>query len=85
MDIEMYCSKCHCRFPAVPETLSQDLLDRLTAEGPWEVLGDGETFEDTIDARPRDQSDPFCPQCGQGVAVTEDSLGRLAMQVLAGW
>ena len=85
MNLEMYCSKCHWCFPVVPETLTQDLLDRLTAVGPWEVLGDGETFEDTIVATLRDQSDPFCPQCGQGAAVTEDSLGRLAMQVLAAW
>jgi hypothetical protein len=52
-------------------------------EGPWYALGDGETFEDMIFTTLARDGNIFCPECGEPVAVSEESLGRVAMSMLA--
>jgi hypothetical protein len=85
VQVVLYCSRCCRHFVSSPDTPTGELLDRLSAEGPWMALGDGETFEDSIVATLRDHDGTCCPQCGARVTITEESVGRLAMQVLAGW
>ena len=43
MQIELYCPDCCCRFAADPDTPAAEVLDRMTEEGPWYALGEGET------------------------------------------
>jgi hypothetical protein len=85
MQIELYCPCCTCQFKAAPETPAAEIIDRMTEEGPWYALGDGETFEDMIFAALTARGTIRCPQCGEPVSVSEESLGQLAMEVLAQW
>jgi hypothetical protein len=85
MQVELYCPQCACRFAAAPETPAAEILDRMTEEGPWYALGDGETFEDMIFAALTSRGAIHCPECGEQVAVSEESLGRLTMELLSSW
>ena len=58
---------------------------RLFEEGPAYALGDGETFEDMIFSTLTEHGEIRCPECGDPVQVSEESLGRMAMDVLAQW
>ena len=84
MQIELYCECCACRFAAPPEMTANDVTDRMFDEGPWYALGDGATFEDMIFSSLTEDGHIFCPECGEPVAVSEESLGELAMTMLAG-
>ena len=83
MQIELYCDACCCRFVAPPEASANEVTDRMFEEGPWYALGDGETFEDMIFTSLIDQGHIFCPECGEPVAVSEESLGQLALSILS--
>jgi hypothetical protein len=85
MQVELYCPHCSCRFAASPETPAADVLDRMTEEGPWYALGDGETFEDMIFATLVEQGAINCPDCGDPVTVNEESLGQFTREVLMHW
>jgi hypothetical protein len=85
MQVELYCSHCGCRFSAHPETPAAEVLDRMAEEGPWYCLGDGETFEDMIHATLLSCGSIRCSDCGETAGVTEESLGRLTLEVLGSW
>jgi hypothetical protein len=85
MQIELYCPDCGCRFVAPPDASMAEVLERMTDEGPWFGLGDGETFEDMIFTALTERGSIRCPDCGEPVSVSEESLGRLAMEVLSQW
>ncbi|HZU38879.1 MAG TPA: hypothetical protein VFA18_23330 [Gemmataceae bacterium] len=85
MQIELSCPLCHCRLAADPESPAAEVIDRMTEEGPWFALGDGETFEDMIFAALMERGVIGCPECGEPVAINEQSLGRLAQDILASW
>ena len=78
MQIELYCDCCACRFVAPPETAAEDVVDRMFDPGPWYALGDGATFEDMIFTTMTEYGHVFCPDCGEPVSVSEESLGRIA-------
>ncbi len=81
MRVELQCSSCPCRLG----TWTTPVLERITEEGPWVALGDGETFEDRIAATLSTAYEERCPECGQPVAVSEESLGQLTQELLAQW
>ena len=83
MQVELYCPCCPCRFSAPPDTPAAEVWDRMTEEGPWYALGDGETFEDMIFSSLTEQGHIDCPECGAPVSVSEESLGRIAMSLLS--
>lgn len=85
MQIELTCPLCQCRFTAAPDSPAAEVVDRMTEEGPWFALGDGETFEDMIFAALTERGCIRCPECGDPVAVNESSLGRLSREILASW
>lgn len=85
MLIELCCSTCACRFAAPPETDCDAAIERMFDEGPRYALGDGETFEDMIFTTLMEDGQISCPDCGDPVGVTEESLGQLAMEMLAQW
>jgi hypothetical protein len=82
MQVELHCHTCCYRFHS---DLNTAALERISDEGPWSVLGDGETFEDRIHADLLAHQETICPRCGHEVAATEESLGALAAEVLAHW
>jgi len=85
MQIELLCPCCSCRFVAPPETSADDVMERMFRDGPTYALGDGETFEDMIFSTLTERGSITCPECGEPVNVSEESLGRLAMSMLERW
>jgi hypothetical protein len=85
MQVELYCPHCHGRFAAPPETPAAEVLEQVTEEGPWYNLGDGATFEDMIFNALTECGDIRCPDCRKPVSVSEESLGRLTMELLGSW
>ena len=85
MQIELDCPRCHCHFESSPDSPACEVLDRMTEEGPWFALGDGATFEDMIFTALTERGAILCPDCNHPVSVTEESLGRMAMEVLGTW
>ena len=85
MKIELYCEPCENRFVAPPDTPALEALDRMIDNGPWFALGEGETFEDMIFAALTSKGAICCPDCHRPVSVSEESLGRVAMDLLARW
>jgi hypothetical protein len=85
MQIELLCPCCTCSFVASPDASSEEVMLRMFENGPAYALGDGETFEDMIFSTLTEQGDIRCPECGDPVSVSEESLGRLAMEMLAQW
>ena len=83
MQIELFCDGCACRFVAPPEATANEVTDRMFENGPWYALGDGETFEDMIFTTLTRDGNISCPECGDPVAVSEESLGRLAQSMLS--
>ncbi len=81
MQIELDCPRCDFLFSAAPETPSCAILDRLTEEGPWMALGDGETFEDMIFSALTARGRICCPECRAAVSVNEASLGPLTREL----
>jgi hypothetical protein len=85
MNVELHCQNCLCRFAADPNTPAAEIFDQMAVEGPWYALGDGETFEDMIFTTLMSEGRIRCPECGDPVNVSEESLGRLTMEVLGSW
>jgi hypothetical protein len=50
---------------------------------PIYALGDGETFEDMISNALSEHRPTHCPECGAVVHLSEESLGKLALRMLA--
>src|SRR5438046_223275 len=82
MRIELQCTICPCRFVAPTKVSEEDMRARITDDGSWYALGDGNTFEDMISAALSERGASRCPECGDPVPVNEESLGRLAMEML---
>ena len=85
MHVELHCPSCATHFTAPPSARSEEVLERMFDDGPAYALGDGETFEDMIFTTLMDHGQICCPTCGDAVTVSEESLGRMAMEVLAQW
>jgi hypothetical protein len=85
MQVELYCAKCSSRFVAPPDTSAAQILSRMAEEGRWYPLGDGETFEDMIFSALTEQGAIYCPHCGEAAAISEESLGLVALDLLAEW
>jgi hypothetical protein len=85
MLVELYCPKCDSRFTVAPGTPAASVFDRVSAEGPWSALGDGETFEDSVAAALADRGAGRCPRCGTAATVSEESLGRFTRDLLGTW
>ena len=85
MQVELYCTNCHCRFAAPPDTPAADVVDQMAEEGPWYALGDGETFEDMIFSTLFACGTIRCSACGESASVSEQSLSEMAMEVLGSW
>lgn len=76
MRTEMCCN-CSNQTDTPPGDFTDDLLEKLNREGPWDGLGDGQTFEDILYQRLAE-----CPACGRAVAIKEEELCRMSMAML---
>ncbi len=85
MQVELHCANCCRHFAAAPQTAADEIVERMCAERSWYGLGEGETFEDMIFSALTEHGAIGCPACGEAVSVSEESLGRWAMEVLAQW
>jgi len=85
MHVELRCSHCPGQCDPLSERLTSQVLDQLREEGPWFSLGDGETLEDHIYATLTPPGKDRCPECGESLSVTEESLGQLARSLLTSW
>ena len=83
MRIELQCTSCPCRFVAPAKTSAEDIHERMADDGSWYALGDGNTFEDMIFSSLVDRGAIRCPECGDLVSVNEESLGQMALEMLA--
>ena len=83
MQVELYCARCESRFTAEPDTPAAEVLDRMAYDGPFYALGDGETFEDMIFNALTSEGEIPCPECDEAVSVSEESLGKLAQEMLS--
>ena len=83
MQIELHCPCCATRFTAPPDAASADVMHRMFDDGPNYALGDGETFEDMIFSALTEYGEIRCPTCGEAVEVSEESLGKMALEVLS--
>jgi hypothetical protein len=79
MRIELRCPSCAGHFSAPPETPCSEVLDRMTDEGPWFGLAEGETFEDMVVAALSARGAIRCPDCAGPVAVREENWPRAAL------
>jgi hypothetical protein len=84
VSLELQCPQCACGFEVDPETPAGAALDRLTEAGPWSCLGDGETPEDSLSAE-LDRQELECPACASRIALSEETLSKLALQLLVQW
>ena len=85
MRIELHCPTCFCRFVAPAHASDDEVREQMFNDGPWYALGDGHTFEDMIFSTLTERGAICCPECGDPVSVSEESLGQLAMEMLAGF
>lgn len=69
MEIELVCRNCYARFAASPETPEEDVIQRMTDEGPWYALAAGHCFRDMIHTTLRRRGRIVCPECGVLVRV----------------
>jgi len=83
MQIELCCPSCACRFAAPPDATGEEVFERMFDEGPWYALGDGATFEDMIFSTLTEHGQISCPECGDPVSVSEESLGQIALSMLS--
>jgi hypothetical protein len=83
MQTELYCPCCQCRFRAAANTPANAIVDRMTEEGPWIALGEGETFEDMIVAALAQRGRILCPECRQVLSIQKVGSRRRS-RALAG-
>lgn len=69
MEMELICPNCNCRFSAPAETTEEDIVRRMTEEGPWYALGAGDCFRDMIHTALEHRGRIVCPECGALVRV----------------
>ena len=83
MRIKLQCPCCECHFRAEPEAPAAEVLDRMTEEGPWFALGDGENFEEMIVAALLQRGQIGCPECGCAVSFYEESFEDIMLEKVA--
>ncbi len=72
MQIELRCPSCPCRFRAPSFAPASEVLDRMTEDGPWFALAEGDTFQDMLAAALRARGRIRCPECDSAVAVADE-------------
>jgi hypothetical protein len=74
MYVELACPSCPCQFGAAADTAADEVVQRMTDEGPWFGLAPGDCFEDMIGTALSRRGRILCPDCGRPVDVQEFRL-----------
>jgi hypothetical protein len=74
MKIELLCPSCRSQFSAPADALADNILDRMSEEGPWYGLAPGETFEEMVRAALSDRGRILCPDCGKALVIRGGDL-----------
>jgi DNA-directed RNA polymerase subunit RPC12/RpoP len=69
MEIELICQECGCRLVAPAETPEDEIVQRMTDEGPWYGLSCGDRFRDMVATALRKRGRIRCPECGESLLV----------------
>jgi hypothetical protein len=85
MMLAFRCPCCAETFEAPAPAATLEALERMADVGPWAAAGDGETIEDEVYSALGMESQVRCPFCGTPSAVSEESLGEFANELLAQW
>jgi hypothetical protein len=85
MQVEMHCRRCRSRLIPTVSPQTELIWKQINEEGPWSMLGDGQTVEDRLSAQLQPGSATCCPQCGAAIGLTEETLGQLALELLSQW
>jgi hypothetical protein len=85
MKLDLYCEHCGHSFTIPADSPAAQVLEQMADLGPWTALGDGETLEDMLCATLVGRECHRCPQCGEAVPVTEESLSQCAHELLLQW
>lgn len=82
---ELHCPSCVRSFSVPSDSTTAEFLDRLTENGAWCPLGDGETIEDNVYRVLTSHDDLACPECSQPVTISQESLSQFARELLVQW
>lgn len=83
MEIELICPDCDYGFSAPAETTEEEIVRRMTEEGPWCGLGAGDCFRDMIHTALERRGRITCPECGALVRVRFATVaGAIALSAL---
>jgi hypothetical protein len=69
LEIELFCPDCESRFAASARTPHEEIVERMTDEGPWYALGEGEFFQDMIHTALSRRGWIACPACRRALLV----------------
>jgi hypothetical protein len=83
MEIQLICPDCDGRFAAPAETPGEDIVRRMTDEGPWLALGDGDCFRNMIRTAFLRRGRISCPECG-GSLLIEIEQAHLSAEPMPG-
>jgi len=83
MQVELHCPSCACHFGAAPGTPYDEVLDRMTDEGPWFGLAEAPTFEGMVAATLAARGVIRCPDCAGAVAVSDRGPARRVRRPVA--
>ncbi len=82
---KLLCPHCLEQFELPANSPPGRALGRLADQGPWQALGDGQTFEDAVYATLETEGGVRCPACGEVVPLSEETLGQLTLELLSQW
>src|SRR5262249_61954654 len=77
VEIELHCPSCLSNFTASPEATPEQIVQRMTEEGPWYALANGNSFEDMVCLALLNRGAINCPDCASPVSIREKSMGAL--------
>jgi hypothetical protein len=85
MQLELHCPSCARSFALPSDSPAAEFLDWMAERGMWCPLGDGETIEDNVYGALATQDGLRCPECCNPLSVSQESLSRLARELLVQW
>jgi hypothetical protein len=85
MRLQFHCTGCSTNNSIELTSPLGSVLERIRDQGPWVALGDGETLEDQLHNELTGNEDSWCPDCGNPIAFSEESLAQFSRELLMHW
>jgi hypothetical protein len=74
MEMELVCRDCSIRFAAPADTPEEEVVQRMTDEGPWCALGEGDCFRTMVETALERRGRIRCPDCGGTMRLGDVAL-----------